>query len=132
MTDTDLRPELRWLSSGFLLTFCSSFGQTYFIAIFAGHLKAALAISDGHQTGIFFNQVTIVEAKGWQLSWFAASFPVLAAVAVLSGLMTGWLIDRLGAHRLLALHLLPLGVSTCCSPMPRRPTSCRCSWRSRG
>jgi len=299
MTDTDLRPELRWLSSGFLLTFCSSFGQTYFIAIFAGHLKAALAISDGQfgglytigtvasaaalmwagkladslparwlgagvmaglalacltmaatvsplmlgialfglrffgqgmmthvamtamgrwfnrkrgraiavaglgfpageallpflavaatsvlgwrlawavsaaallllgapallalltrervptagppvkvvaqplarqwtrgevlkspffymlvpgvlaqsfiQTGIFFNQVTIVEAKGWQLSWFAASFPVLAAVAVLSGLMTGWLIDRLGAHRLLALHLLPVGVST--------------------
>ncbi|MDA0703864.1 MAG: MFS transporter [Proteobacteria bacterium] len=47
MALADVRSEARWLSSGFLLTLCSSFGQTYFIALFAGHLKADLGLSDG-------------------------------------------------------------------------------------
>ncbi len=64
------------------------------------------------QTGIFFNQVTIVELKDWQLSWFAASFPVLAGVTVLSALAAGWLVDRFGARRLLPVYLVPLGLAT--------------------
>lgn len=64
------------------------------------------------QTGLFFNQVTIVEMKGWELSWFAASFPVLAATTVVSSLATGWMVDRFGARRLLPGLLLPLGVAT--------------------
>ncbi len=63
------------------------------------------------QTGIFFNQVTIVEIKGWQLSWFAANFPVLAGVTVLSALAAGWLVDRFGARRLLPAYLVPLGLA---------------------
>jgi len=64
------------------------------------------------QTGTFFNQVTIVEIKGWELSWFAASFPVLAGVNVLSALAAGWMVDRFGARRLLPAFLLPLGLAT--------------------
>lgn len=64
------------------------------------------------QTGIFFNQVTIVELKGWQLSWFAASFPLLAAVGVVTALASGWLVDRFGARRLLPAFLVPLGLAT--------------------
>ena len=63
-------------------------------------------------TGIFFNQVTIVETKGWQLSWFAASFPVMAGMSVLSALAAGWTIDRFGARRLLPAVLVPMGVGT--------------------
>lgn len=60
-------------------------------------------------TAVFFNQVEIVAAKGWQLSWFAAWFPLLAALHVIASLVTGWLIDRFGARRLLPFFLLPLG-----------------------
>ena len=56
-------------------------------------------------TGIFFNQVGIVALKGWELSWFAASFPVLAAVNVFSALTAGWIVDRWGAIRLLPTSL---------------------------
>ena len=63
------------------------------------------------QTGIFFNQVGIVEAKGWELSWFAASFAVLAGVSVVSALASGWFVDRFGARRLLPIFLLPLGTA---------------------
>src|SRR5690606_6631866 len=31
-----------------VLTLCSGFGQTYYIALFAGHIKSALSMSDGH------------------------------------------------------------------------------------
>lgn len=73
------------------------------------------------QTGIFFNQVAIVETKGWQLSWFAASFPALAAATVVSSLTTGWLIDRFGARRLLPAFLLPLGVAIAILVVSRDP-----------
>lgn len=62
-------------------------------------------------TGIFFNQVTIVEAKGWELAWFAANFPILAGSHVLSALAAGWLVDRVGARRLLPAMLVPLGIA---------------------
>lgn len=63
-------------------------------------------------TGIFFNQVAIVQAKGWRLTWFAASFSVLAAASFLSALAAGRLVDRFGARRLLPAFLVPLGLAT--------------------
>tara|TARA_R110002110_G_scaffold68731_8_gene185854 strand:- start:10088 stop:11311 length:1224 start_codon:yes stop_codon:yes gene_type:complete len=63
-------------------------------------------------TGIFFNQITIISLKGWDLTWFAASFPVLAGVNMVSGLVAGWIVDRVGARRLLPSFLIPLGLGT--------------------
>ena len=63
------------------------------------------------QTGAFFNQVAIVRMKGWELAWFAASFPILAGVSVLSALASGWLVDRFGARSLLPAYLVPLGLA---------------------
>ncbi|MBT5414642.1 MAG: MFS transporter, partial [Rhodospirillaceae bacterium] len=63
------------------------------------------------QTGIFFNQVAIVEWRGWDLAWFAASFPILAGANVLTALGAGWLVDRVGARRILPLFQIPLGLS---------------------
>ena len=37
----------RWLSSGLALTFTSSFGQTYFISIFAAQIMAHYNLTDG-------------------------------------------------------------------------------------
>lgn len=42
-----LRKNLRWLSAGFVLTFISAFGQTWFISLFAGAIKAEHGLTDG-------------------------------------------------------------------------------------
>jgi MFS family permease len=74
-------------------------------------------------TGIFFNQVTIVSIKGWQLSWFAASFPILAGASVVSALTAGWMVDRLGARRLLPALLVPLGLATLMMALAKSPAA---------
>jgi MFS family permease len=63
-------------------------------------------------TAIFFNQVTLVELRGWKLAWFAAWFPLLAVMHVIASLATGWLIDRFSAHQTLLIYLLPLGTGS--------------------
>lgn len=42
-----LRQNLRFLGAGFLLTLFSAFGQTWFISLFAGQIRAAHGLSDG-------------------------------------------------------------------------------------
>lgn len=42
-----------WLAAGGLLTFMSSFGQTYFISIFAGEIRTAFDLSHGAWGGIY-------------------------------------------------------------------------------
>jgi len=37
----------RWLATGLLLAFASSFGQTWFISLFAGEIRAEFGLSDG-------------------------------------------------------------------------------------
>lgn len=58
-------------------------------------------------TGILFNQVHIVEIKGWSLSLFASAFPLYAFTAVAVSYLYGWMIDQWGAIRLLAMPLVP-------------------------
>ncbi len=42
-----------WLLAGFLLTFSSSFGQTFFIAIFAGDIRQEFGLSNASWGGIY-------------------------------------------------------------------------------
>ena len=42
-----------FLLAGFLLCFTSSFGQTYFISLFAGQIKEAFVLTDGQWGGIY-------------------------------------------------------------------------------
>ncbi|NNE50820.1 MAG: MFS transporter [Sulfitobacter sp.] len=48
-----LRANWLFLLAGFLLTFTSSYGQTYFISLFAGQIKADFALTDGAWGGIY-------------------------------------------------------------------------------
>ncbi|MBM9594773.1 MFS transporter [Roseitranquillus sediminis] len=48
-----LRDNLRWLSAGFLLTFASGFGQTWFISLFAGFIKDEHGLTDGSWGGLY-------------------------------------------------------------------------------
>ncbi|MDF3415012.1 MFS transporter [Sulfitobacter sp. M57] len=48
-----LRANWLFLLAGFLLTFTSSYGQTYFISLFAGEIKTDFGLSDGQWGGIY-------------------------------------------------------------------------------
>ena len=59
-------------------------------------------------TLLFFHQADIVQTKGWNALFFAASFPILSFTSAIAGMAGGVLIDRYGAWRLLPFLLLPL------------------------
>ena len=54
-----LRDNAPWLAAGVLLTFLSSFGQTYFISVFAGEIRAAFDLSHGQWGGIYSLGTTV-------------------------------------------------------------------------
>jgi MFS family permease len=60
-------------------------------------------------TGFIFHQVHLVESKGWPLIGWAALFSIYAMVSVGTKLVTGLLIDRYGAIRMIPLVALPMG-----------------------
>jgi MFS family permease len=62
-------------------------------------------------TGIFFHQVHLVEAKAWDLKWFAACFVAFASAQLPASLLSGPLVDRLGATTLFRWYLAPLGLA---------------------
>jgi MFS family permease len=87
----DLREFLRlntpWLLAGFLLTFASSFGQTFFIAVFAGEIRAEFGLSHGQWGSIY-----------------AIATTASAAVMVYAGALTDrFRVRQIGLAALLAL-----------------------------
>ncbi|MEP9388293.1 MFS transporter [Mesorhizobium sp. KR9-304] len=62
-------------------------------------------------TTVFFNQVYLVELRGWSLGVFASSFALLALVNSVFTLVAGQLIDRFSGLALLPFVLVPLGVA---------------------
>lgn len=48
-----LRENARWLAGGFLLTFFSSYGQTFFIALSAGDIRFEYGLSHGEFGGLY-------------------------------------------------------------------------------
>ncbi|SEO10579.1 Predicted arabinose efflux permease, MFS family [Salinihabitans flavidus] len=48
-----LRENAQWLAAGMLLTFLSSFGQTFFISIFAGEIRSTFNLSHGEWGGVY-------------------------------------------------------------------------------
>ncbi|MDU8927956.1 MFS transporter [Alisedimentitalea sp. MJ-SS2] len=48
-----IRENAPWLAAGALLTFLSSFGQTFFISVFAGEIRATFGLSHGQWGGIY-------------------------------------------------------------------------------
>lgn len=53
--------NLRWLATGFLLAFASSFGQTWFISLFAGEIREAYGLSNG-EWGAIYTVATLASA----------------------------------------------------------------------
>ena len=62
-------------------------------------------------TSLFFQQVHLTEVKGWSLPGFVAMFPILSLTTVVSMLVSGALVDRFGAGRLVPFFLFPMMIA---------------------
>ncbi|MGB3722606.1 MAG: MFS transporter [Pacificimonas sp.] len=76
-----IRANARWLGAGFLLTLFSSFGQTFFIGLSGGELRAAFDLTDG-EFGLLYMAATLGSA---------ATLPFLGRVL---DVMPGWKVAR--------------------------------------
>jgi MFS family permease len=61
-------------------------------------------------TGFIFHQVHLVESKGWSLSVWASLFFMYALVSVGTKMVSGFLVDRYGAIRMVPWLSLPMGI----------------------
>jgi len=72
-----------WLATGFLLTFGSSFGQTFFIALFAGGFREEFGLSNGEWGGLYTLATLASAAVLVQAGRLADTMPLVRlAVAV--------------------------------------------------
>lgn len=95
----------RWLAAGALLTFISSFGQTYFISIFAGRIMEEYSLSAGGWGTLYFAGTL---ASGLLMIWagaladlFRARFLAIAVMLALVALCLAMAGNR-------AVWLLPI------------------------
>lgn len=58
-------------------------------------------------TALFFQQVHIIEVKGWSQAGYVALFPLFTTVMIASTFMAGALIDRFGSAVLAMLYMVP-------------------------
>lgn len=102
-----LRGDWRWLSSGFLLMFFSGFGQTYYIAIFAGQIKSELLLSDG-QFGTVYTLGTLASAS--LLTWAGKYADLLSVRALGAGVIAGLALTALIMAAASSVAVLALAV----------------------
>ncbi|MEX1234806.1 MAG: MFS transporter [Roseovarius sp.] len=79
-----LKLNFRWLMAGFLLTFTSAFGQTWFISLFAGAIKAEHGLTDG-SWGTLYTVATLLSAA---LMFWSGSFADTVRLARLAPVIT--------------------------------------------
>ncbi|MCR9270041.1 MAG: MFS transporter [Hyphomonadaceae bacterium] len=63
-------------------------------------------------TTIFFHQDYLVELRGYDPLAFAGAFPIMAITTIGFSLLSGQMIDRYGAIKLLPFYLVPLGAAS--------------------
>lgn len=83
-----LRANARWIGGGLLLTFFASFGQTFFIALSAGDIRAAYGLSHG-QFGSLYMFATLASALtlpwlGRIVDWYPTRTVVFIIVPALA------------------------------------------------
>lgn len=62
-------------------------------------------------TALFFQQVHLVEVKGWSLVGFVALMPAYTVASIFATFASGWAIDRFGVSRTVPFQMLPFAVS---------------------
>lgn len=62
-------------------------------------------------TALFFQQVHLVEVKGWELVAFVALMPIYTVASIAATFTSGWAIDRFGVSRIVPIQMLPFALS---------------------
>ncbi len=88
-----LQANLRWVAGGFLLTFGSSFGQTYYISLFAGQIRGEFALSHG-DFGALYSIATIGSAL--TLIWLGKLADTVRAAYLGVGALCGLAVACIG------------------------------------
>ena len=88
---TFLRSNFRFIGFGFLLTMLSSYGQTFYVALYGTEIRAEFGLGHGS---------------------FGAVFSTVSIVAAVSLVWLGRLIDRVDLRRYTAVTLIALTGST--------------------
>jgi MFS family permease len=58
-------------------------------------------------TALFFHHLTLAESKGWSGLWVTGNYWIYALCSVITSLITGPLIDRFSAARVVPFYLVP-------------------------
>jgi sugar phosphate permease len=80
-----LRTNLRWLAAGFLLTFASAFGQTWFISLFAGSIKAEYGLTDGAWGSLYTVATLSAAALMFRYGSVADTVPLSRLAPIVAG-----------------------------------------------
>ena len=79
---TFLRDNARWITGGFLLCFFSSFGQTFFIALSGGEIRAEYGLSNGEWGSLYMLATLASAATLTQLGRIVDHFPIATVTAI--------------------------------------------------
>ena len=90
-----IKNNLPFLATGFLLSFVSSFGQTFFIAIFGGEIREAFGLSNGE----------------WGLIYMVGTAASAAVMVFAGGLADKFRVRRIGIVVLLLLAMSCLAMA---------------------
>lgn len=71
-------------------------------------LAPAVALLPAFGTAFWFHQVHFAEIKGWTHLALVSVFPLSTITLAFSTILYGWLIDKVGAVRLLPVYLAPV------------------------
>jgi MFS family permease len=101
--------NLPWLAAGMLLTFLSSFGQTFFISVFAGEIRVAYDLSYGQWGGIYTLGTAASAAMMIWAGGLTDRFRVRTLGPVILGLLAAACLFMAGAH---GAWILPIVIFT--------------------
>lgn len=77
----------------------------FYALVFGAMTLPALA------TIYFFHQAHLVGVKGWEVTTYTAWFPIMTITGISVSIVTGHLVDRYAAFRLLPIMYIPIGVA---------------------
>lgn len=107
-----IRDNARWLLGGFLLTFFSSFGQTFFISLSGGEIRAEYGLSHGEFGGLYMlatlASAACLPALGRLVDVYSVARTVLVIVPMLALATASMAYSNSVATLVLTLYLLRL------------------------
>lgn len=104
------RANARWLAAGLLCTLGSSFGQTFFISLFAGEIMATHGLSDGEWGALYTGATLLSAAVLVQAGRLADIWPLERLALVILLLFAAVCAGMALNHSLVVLFVLVAGL----------------------